>query len=101
VLADVLSLHLLLRHRRRPSAWFLRLAAPFAAGAVAAAAAALWSARTPPFDPSMVWLGAAFILGAGATVLVAAGLFAEMLLRLEPLHLQLRGAPLRGGEVRR
>ncbi len=99
VLADVFSLHLLLRHRRRPSAWFLKLAAPFAAGAVAAAVAAVWSARVAPFDPSMVWLGASFLLGAGASTLVAAGLFAEMLLRLEPRHLQARGAPLRGGEV--
>jgi glycosyltransferase involved in cell wall biosynthesis len=100
VLADVFSLHLLLRHRRRPSAWFFKLAAPLAAGAAGTAAAAAWSAHTPPHDPSVVWLGAAFILGAGATTLVAAGLFAEILLRLEPLHLQAGGTPLRGGEVR-
>ncbi len=95
VLADVFAIHLLLRHRRRPSVWFLKLAAPLVLGAAAAAAAAVWTAMSRPSAPQVVWVGAAFILGFGAVSLAGTGFFAELLLRLEPLRLRAGGTPLR------
>jgi glycosyltransferase involved in cell wall biosynthesis len=95
VLADVFAIHLLLRHRRRPSVWFLKLALPLVLGAVGATGVAVWSALRWPAASLVVWVGAAFILGFGASSLVATGLFAELLLRLEPLHLRAGGVPLR------
>jgi hypothetical protein len=49
---------------------------------------------------SVVWIGASLILGFGAASMVAAGFFAELLLRLEPSHLQLGVEPLHGEEAR-
>jgi glycosyltransferase involved in cell wall biosynthesis len=100
VLADVIAMQMLLRHRRRPSLWFFRLAAPLCVGMIVAALASVAPLIEEHSPMSVVWIGASLILGFGAASMVAAGFFAELLLRLEPSHLQLGVEPLHGEEAR-
>ena len=82
VTADALAMHLLLRHRRRPSRWFFRQAAPFFVLAGLTTILAGASADGP--ESVVVWIGATFILAFAAVSLAAYGLFAELLVRLAP-----------------
>jgi hypothetical protein len=91
VFLDLLALAFITRGRNRPSRWFLGVALPFAAFALAFGALAVLSPEARGPDARIVYAGAALILGFGAAANLLFGLFAETFHRILPLRVSPAG----------
>ena len=73
VMADILTINLLMNHRMRPFVWFVAMSSPFFFFGFVCVA------LTINFPNPLIWIGSSMILLATGISLVAYGLYAELL----------------------